>query len=244
MNEQATLHIVVVGHGGPGPAGDSTRRLVGELARRGTFAAVAPAFLRAAPCLDHVLAEVPDGARLVIVPHLAGAGYYADEVIPTAAAAHARRLAAVRVLAPLGLHPALPGHIAAHAAAIGAPDVLLIGHGSSRDSRPGKGARTLAAHLRGKPHIRAAHCLFLEEAPYLETWPSLDLARQVLVVPLFVGGGQHAAWDLPDAFGLAEWPSAGFTVMGRRMHVTMPLADAALTADLVVGEVQGRAVAA
>ncbi|GAB3660872.1 sirohydrochlorin chelatase [Ramlibacter alkalitolerans] len=78
--------------------------------------------------------------------------------------------------------------------------VILFGHGS-RDPLWRLPMETVAARLRAQHPEVAVRCAYLElDAPDLATAAS-DLvaggARQVTILPMFLGTGRHAREDLP-----------------------------------------------
>lgn len=152
-----------------------------------------------------------EGRALLVYPHFMADGWFVSEEVP-------RRLAAAgaaqaRVLAPLGLDPALPelclrrARDAARAA--GMPEreatLLIAAHGSPSDPRPRAAAERVADAVRAARAFRAVRTGFVDEAPYLA-----DAARiegPALCLPFFAGRAGHVEEDLPEA--LAEASFAG-----------------------------------
>ncbi|WP_343863358.1 hypothetical protein, partial [Caenispirillum bisanense] len=235
--------------GGPGPppppAGPpAAAAAAAEIARRGRFRAAA-AVIKGEPALPAVLAALPPGRRVVLVPHLAGDGRFAADLIPALAAAHGGHLGEVRVLPALGGSAVIPAHVEAllgHVAETvdAPPDLLVVAHGAASATAGDRAAEHLAHAVGGSAVCRSAHTVFLEHAPRLTDWRRLPLGRDVVACVMLAARGRHARLDVPPAFGLpAGTPlvtPAGeavgpFVVDGRRLWLHAPLADPRLMAD-------------
>lgn len=219
--------LLLVGHGSS--RNDGGRRATLALAeaarRRAAFAEVAACFLAEppGPSLDLVRAR-----RVVVVPHLAGRGYFTERLIPERLGLPRADGREVMLAAPLGTHPAVPGLLASRALALcgqagvdpAATALLVVAHGSSR---PGRGSDTpepVAAALRRLARFAEVRAAYLEQPPLVADWPALVAAPNVIALPLLISEGMHATEDLPPLFGLQAAQGGPVIHRGRRVWLT------------------------
>ncbi|MBC8159281.1 MAG: hypothetical protein H8E94_08120 [Alphaproteobacteria bacterium] len=194
---------------------------------RNLFAEVHAAFIQQAPKLDSVLEHI-SAPEIYVVPMFASPGYMARTAVPRALGTDRR----LRYCEPLGTHPSIPAIIAkqidrmcAQAGLNAAEtDVVLVGHGTTRDPASEKQTRHVADRLNELGVAAKVHALFLEVEPLVDTWKSHVGSANVIVVPFLIGGGYHAIDDLPKR-------------IERAWHCP-PLGDEPYLADVIIGLVE------
>ncbi|MBM3554130.1 MAG: hypothetical protein FJX47_01075 [Alphaproteobacteria bacterium] len=214
--ETKSLGLLLIGHGSSRDpdAGGPTRRLADALKAGGSFGAVEHGFLFGVPKMEEALAGLlarPAG-DVVIVPHLADDGVYANETIPrrlnltgAVTATGGRRL---WYTPPLGAHETMVELIsrtarrgAAEAGQLpSAVSLILLAHGSRRSEISGATAKAHADRLRARGEFREVVALYLEQEPRAANWEDHVAGETVLVVPVLAGAGRHAQDDVPAIF--------------------------------------------
>lgn len=197
--------------------------LAATLAQTGRFAAVRACFWKQEPGLLSALdrAETP---RVFVVPLMTGPGYFVDEVFPVALglkapgeAAYARvRRRAGRTLyyaRPVGTHPRVSTLLLERAQAVVAqhpfpcaprPEettLVVVGHGTERTPASRVAVETQVARLRERGAYAAVTPAFMEAAPPVAEAVAAAGTRYVVVAPLFISDGLHAAEDIPVLLG-------------------------------------------
>ncbi|MGC9369965.1 MAG: CbiX/SirB N-terminal domain-containing protein [Paracoccaceae bacterium] len=213
---------LIVAHGQPGdpaPAEAEITDLAREIAKQLPGWRVRGATLAAPGALEAALAECA-GAPLVY-PLFMTDGWFVTAQLP------ARLDGRGRVLAPLGLDPALPA-LAAQAL-VGADEargwtgdetrVLIAGHGSGRSRNSARATEAFAravAALAGFAEIRTG---YVEEAPFLRD-AAAGLGAQALCLPFFAARRGHVLEDLPQALEEAGFAGALLDPIG--LHPGVP----------------------
>lgn len=171
------------------------------------LATVTAGVLKGEPPIEEALsAAKASGAGVIVVyPLFMADGYFTRTVL-----AERIRVAglegASRVLAPLGLDPALPQLMLDDAlkAAQGAgidparARLLVVGHGSKFGPASAEATQRAAAALEAAGGFATVATAFLEEAPLLAD-ALADAARPTVVSGFFYGDGMHAGEDVPGA---------------------------------------------
>jgi uroporphyrin-III C-methyltransferase len=213
--------LVLAAHGSRrDPAANAlVRRLAQAVRERRLFDEVAVAFHQGEPGFDTVLDELESEA-VTIVPVMTSAGHYADVVLPEALARN-RRFAGIRLrqTPPVGSHPGLAPLVARRVSELlreyGLPrpetTLLLAGHGTRRYPASRETTLRLAETLRRRRVAGEVIAGFLDDDPGLPEALGAGPLGPVLVLPFLIGGGTHAAEDIPRAIGLepGEIPLAG-----------------------------------
>jgi sirohydrochlorin cobaltochelatase len=217
--------LLLLAHGSTVNA-DSARpalRLAEALGAEGRFAAVAACFWKQEPALlpRVTAASTP---RVFVVPLMTGPGYFVEEVIPQAlglklpgAAEFARvqrrdgRL--LYYTHPVGTHPRLVEVLRERARAVVAAHpfprtprpaettLVVVGHGTERAERSRRAVEVQVARLRERGEYAAVQPAFMEIAPRVAEAVAAAATRAVVVVPLFISDGLHAAEDIPVLLG-------------------------------------------
>ena len=224
----ADATLLVLAHGSTvnvGSAGPA-RLHAAELRRRGLFAAVRECFWLQAPKLEEVLAAVTT-PRVFLVPLFIGAGYFVDEVFPTAlglknageaAYPHVRR-SEKRTLfycEPVGTHPGMTDVLLARACDVVAKHpfprapkpmetaLFVFGHGTERSASSRRAVEAQVDTIRRRGEYAEVHPAFMEEAPFIADCLRVAQARNVIGVPFFVSDGLHVVEDIPVLLGESE----------------------------------------
>jgi uroporphyrin-III C-methyltransferase len=213
--------LVLAAHGSRrDPAANAlVRRLAQAVRERRLFDEVAVAFHQGEPGFDAVLDELESEA-VTVVPVMTSAGHYADVVLP-AALARNRRHAGIRLrqTPPVGSHPGIAPLVARRVSELlrefglprGETTLLVAGHGTRRHAASRDTALKLAETLLRRRVAGEVIAGFIDDDPgLLEALRARPLGP-VLVLPFLIGGGTHAADDIPRAIGLepGDPPFAG-----------------------------------
>ena len=213
--------LVLAAHGSRrDPAANAlVRRLAQAVRERRLFDEVAVAFHQGEPAFDAVLDELESEA-VTVVPVMTSAGHYAEVVLPEALARN-RRYAAVRLrlTPPVGSHPGIAPLVARRVSELlreyglarAATTLLLAGHGTRRHAASRDTTLQLAETLRRRRVAGAVIAGFIDDEPGLPEALGAAPPGPVLLLPFLIGGGTHAARDIPRAIGLepGETPLAG-----------------------------------
>ncbi len=208
MNRKAKT-LLLAAHGSSRPGGGNPVSVLAQrLKDQGLFADVCCGFLKQAPLLADVLADIktPD---LVVVPMLSGNGYITDTLIPDALAAISKTVN-VRLCEPLGCHPDIARLMADRALSVIAEQnlerqrvsILLCAHGNANNPQNARQTKALAANIEILTGGLQTNAAFIEEEPLISSWPSMTNAEHLIVLPFLIGGGLHGAEDIPVMLGL------------------------------------------
>jgi sirohydrochlorin cobaltochelatase len=242
------------------------------LARRRLFARVEPAFWKQAPTVTQVIAHL-DEPRVFLVPLLTGEGFFAEETIPTAlgfgplggrdqgrirqfgdqwryycrtVGTHPRVTDLVRTVAGdiVARHPFPRPSLPAETA------LVVVGHGTPRNRSSRRSVEDHVERLRRSGEYAEVHAAFLEEAPGVEEIYQITRRPEVVVVPLFIGDGEHAAFDIPIRLGAVETDvvarlAAGLGPWrnpterhGKRLWCAAPIGRHSQIADIILDRVR------
>ncbi|MEC9396493.1 MAG: CbiX/SirB N-terminal domain-containing protein [Myxococcota bacterium] len=226
-----------------------------RIKRWGRYEEVRVAFWRELPSLDQALELLP-GEQLVVCPLFISEGYFTKTVIPTElgvnlwdnppAIIDGRPVHYAR---PVGTHPKMAGVLedgATHLLDQSGQDsasceLVLVGHGTSRDASSAKIIYAQAEALRKLERFHAVTPLFLDEEPFLEDYLEHTESKDLLVMPYFISDGLHTRWDIPAALGISR-PERGFAVQaetnGRRIWYTGAIGSSWTMTDLVLERIE------
>jgi uroporphyrin-III C-methyltransferase len=221
--------LVLAAHGSRrDPAANAlVRRLAQALRERRLFDEVAVAFHQGEPGFDAVLDELAAEA-VTVVPVMTSAGHYADVVLPEALARNRRHDSVrLRVTPPVGSHPGVAPLVARRVSellreyGLARPEttLLLAGHGTPRHAASRDTTLRLAETLGRRRVAGQVIAGFIDDTPDLAEALGAAPPGPVIVLPFLIGGGAHAAEDIPRLLGLepGEIPLAGR--VGRRLIV-------------------------
>ncbi len=237
--------LVLAAHGSRrDPAANAlVRRLAQSVRERRLFDEVAVAFHQGEPGFDTVLDELESEA-VTVVPVMTSAGHYADVVLPEGLSRN-RRFTAVRlrITPPVGSHAGVAPLVARRVSELlrdqalprGETTLLLVGHGTRRHAASRETTLQLADTLRRRRVAGEVVAGFIDDDPGLQEALASAPAGPVLVLPFLIGGGAHAAEDIPAALGLEPGaiPLAG-RVGGRRIAVDHPVGTLPGLVDVIV----------
>ncbi len=202
--------IVLAAHGSRSDPSVQQRyeALAARLQARGAADDVIVAYHAVSPsldaCLDRLSAE-----RIAVVPMLTSDGYFNRVVIPAALRQNTRAAEpGWRISAPVGTHAAwvtvlakqVHGAIAEHSLDASRVELIVVGHGTTREPASQTSTASLAAGLSeivGVP----AQAFYLDASPLLETVWGATSREQLVVVPFLFGGG-HLRDDIPERIGV------------------------------------------
>ena len=202
--------LLLCAHGSRDSLRALTRRAE-ALAASQDFVDVRGCTLHGSSRLEETLSAI-DAERIFLVPFLMARGY-SYEVMR-------RRLAALQearpvvLCEPVGTHPDMARGIAQSAKKWLSEQawkpqesgLLLVGHGTPRNSASRTGLRALAADLREISHFGEVDYAMLEEAPGVEEAMKGLRSDRVLAVGCFIEAGQHGAGDVPELIARADRP--------------------------------------
>lgn len=207
--EQATdgpLGLLLLAHGERLQGGDNggAFRLKADLTAFGIAAEIHLGFINGAPTIGEALDQF-ESPRILVYPLLMSDGYFAQKGLRELreAQATARRKRTVDILPVLGLDPVLAEIAAARASAATRPlgvapaeaILVLMAHGSTRDSASQIATDTLAGRIGRLGLFADVRTAFLDQSPSLTEAISSSRAPAV-VVGLFAGEGLHGGIDI------------------------------------------------
>ncbi|HEX9728554.1 MAG TPA: uroporphyrinogen-III C-methyltransferase [Gemmatimonadales bacterium] len=199
-----SVSVVLAAHGGGdgSPANALVRWHAAQLARRRRFREVVAAFHQGCPSFETVLPAL-GARRVVVVPCFTSTGYYTEQVLPRALErGRVPGRTSVHITPPIGAEPALVALMATAARRVAGrrpsdtSGVLVVGHGTPRHPGSGNTTYQLAERLGRRLALPAA-CAFLDQRPRLETVAASLAWDEIVVVPFFIGHGEHERTDLP-----------------------------------------------
>jgi sirohydrochlorin ferrochelatase len=214
------LGLLLLAHGErlDGADNGGAFRLKADLTARGIVAEIRLGFINGAPTIAEALDEF-EAPRVLVYPLLMSAGYFARKGLRELreAQATARRKRTVDILPVLGLDPALAGIAAARASAAIRPlgvapaeaILVLMAHGSTRDSASQIATDTLAGRIGRLGLFADVRTAYLDQAPSLAEAISSSRAPAV-VVGLFAGEGLHGGVDVARTIAETGRPGIAF----------------------------------
>ena len=208
---QTPLHIVLAAHGSTEHDGSAAmvRACADAITRSGIASGVVlEAFLRGGPLALRDALDVCPAGDVLILPLLMNDGWFAEVAFPRELDAERPRphLRRVTLHPPLGLDPRFPRWVLASATQaavdVQARRVLIVGHGTERDTRSARRTYEIASELRelitAQNIIRTIDVAFLDQEPRLgDVLQTYDDDEPLLVLPWFAADGMHASIDIP-----------------------------------------------
>ncbi|MFB6310015.1 MAG: CbiX/SirB N-terminal domain-containing protein [Salinirussus sp.] len=230
--------IVIAAHGSleDGRAAAPAHAHAERLRAQGVADAVRVGFWKEEPALRSVVQSIETGAATV-VPLLTSEGYFAREVFPTELELPRESAVTLRYTDPIGTHPSvatvIDDRVATHADHPESTTVILVGHGTERNPRSAAATRRHADRVQARGTYAAVHAAFLDDDPAVVDVLERVSTNEVVVVPVFIADGPHAAEDVPASFG---HPGIGQTanISGHRVHYTGAVGTAPSLADVII----------
>ena len=197
--------------------------LAAALESTGLFDHVTPAFLMGQPLMTEVLESLPAGEAIVI-PVMTSDGYYLKK-LPEKFAENANFDQFSLLIGPVvGLHPAiattistrLAGHLHEHQLTAADTTIVVVGHGTRRNTTSGATTFALADSLRNDHPGFEIKAAFLDQDPEIGMVADSITSPNIVVLPFLVSLGPHMTEDTPAAFGLPTGHDIQFPLIGKR----------------------------
>ncbi len=214
--------LVLIGHGSHLNA-DSAQAVYdyADLLRaRGYFDEVLEGYWKEEPSLRQIL-RTTKATDVTVIPMFISEGYFTETVIPremnlghqgpVPVEGIVRQIGGrtVRYMLPYGVHPKMTELLLerAHEAC---PDIssedtglLIIGHGTTRNTNSSKVVYDNADRLRKMGVFKEVHALFLDQEPKINNWQERFSSRKVVMIPFFTAEGWHTQETIPEDLGLS-----------------------------------------
>jgi len=228
------LILAAHGDGDDSESNERVRRIAREIESDGRFVQVIPAFNKGTPGFDKVLEQV-SASRVVVVPLMTSDGYFVNEVLPRRLCLNdaSARNNNVTITVPLGvafeiesmLLRTVSETLYREALDIASTDVLMVGHGTTRNTQSSRRTNEVAQALAEARPVRSVLTAFLDEPPSIENVLSGRADGDLLVIPFLFGGGGHVLEDIPLALGMAPLKAAYSDAIASRRedHTTVLL---------------------
>jgi len=223
MSQPVSLILAARGSEASPRSNQPLHDLAAALSATGMFDYVTPAFLMGQPLMTEVLESLPAGEAIVI-PVMTSDGYYLKK-LPEKFAENANFDQFSLSIGPVvGLHPAIATTISARLAAhlqehqLTATDttVVVVGHGTRRNTTSGATTFALADSLRNDHPGFEIKAAFLDQDPEVGLVADSITTPNILVLPFLVSLGPHMTHDTPAAFGLPTGHDVQFPLIGKR----------------------------
>ncbi len=221
-----TDHLLLLGHGSHLDANSSApvRRLAVDPALKQRFTSVRMAFWKEEPSLSRALDGYAAGDRVAAVPVFISNGYFVRDVLP-------RELGLdlppegvdIRYTPPVGDHPQLACVAALRAQemdASAADAVVILGHGTRRNSDSERNVYAQAQRVRDLHLFGEVAAVFMDQEPQMREVFDLVAAETVVIVPLFIADGWHVGQTIPEDLALE---GGELRPNGRRLRYAEPV---------------------
>lgn len=204
-NETARVALLIAAHGerGEGATNDGVKAIAQSVSAHRLVAEVGVGFINGTPDIGEAFAGLT-APRIIVYPLFASSGYFTrDRLVQLLDEANSESRN-VEVLPPLGLDPGLPDLVLDRASQVArengfapeATSVILLAHGSRRNSASREATEQVARAIEGRAAFRSVGIALLEERPFLAEAMAPVLGPAV-VVGMFSGEGMHGASDAP-----------------------------------------------
>lgn len=203
--DEARVALLIAAHGerSEGATNDGVKRIAQAVSARRLVAEVGVGFINGVPKIGKAFAALT-APRVIVYPLFASSGYFTrDRLVQLLDEANDQGRS-VEVLPPLGLDPGLPGLVLDHATKVaresglapGSCAVVLLAHGSRRNSASREATEQVARAIESRAGFRSVGIALLEERPFLAEAAAL-VQGSAIVVGMFSGEGMHGAGDAP-----------------------------------------------
>ncbi len=204
-DETAPVGLLIAAHGerSEGATNDGVKRIAQAVSARGLVAEVGVGFINGTPGIGEAFAALT-APRVMVYPLFASSGYFTrDRLVQLLDEANAEGRD-VEVLPPLGLDPGLPDLVLDRATTVArasgfAPEastLILLAHGSRRNTASREATEQVARAIEGRAAFRGVGIALLEERPFMDEAMAL-VQGPAIVVGMFSGEGMHGAGDAP-----------------------------------------------
>lgn len=203
--DEARVALLIAAHGkrSEGATNDGVKRIAQAVSARRLVAEVGVGFINGVPKIGEAFAALT-APRVIVYPLFASSGYFTrDRLVQLLDEANDQGRS-VEMLPPLGLDPGLPGLVLDHATKVareiglapGSCAVVLLAHGSRRNSASREATEQVARAIESRAGFRSVGIALLEERPFLAEAAAL-VQGPAIVVGMFSGEGMHGAGDAP-----------------------------------------------
>ena len=204
--------VILAAHGGgdDSPANLLISSLANRVAAHIPHADVVPSFNLGKPAIGELVGAAGD-RRVVIVPVMTSAGYFAGEHLRTVIRRAGVDPNAIQIAAAVGVDSRVAELACArfsealerHELESAECSLLVIGHGTTRSAASAMATNAIAATVQRRFAEADARPVFLDQDPYLEQVAAdASLRRTAVAFPFLVGGAGHAREDVPDRLGV------------------------------------------
>ncbi len=204
-DETASVALLIAAHGErrPDATNYGVKRIAQAVSARRLVAEVGVGFINGTPGIGEAFAALT-APRVMVYPLFASSGYFTrDRLVQLLDEANAEGRD-VEVLPPLGLDPGLPDLVLDRATTVAresglAPEastVILLAHGSRRNTASREATEQVARAIEGRAGFRGVGIALLEERPFMDEAMAL-VQGPAIVVGMFSGEGMHGAGDAP-----------------------------------------------
>ena len=204
-DNDAQVGLLIAAHGerSPDANNEGVRRIARAVSIHALVSEVAVGFINGVPTIGEAFASLA-APRVIVYPLFASSGYFTRDRLMQLLDAANEEGRDVEVLPPLGLDPGLPDLVLDRATKIASendftPDastVILLAHGSRRNSASREATGQVARAIEGRAAFRSVDIALLEERPFLSEAAAL-VQGPAIVVGMFSGEGMHGAGDAP-----------------------------------------------
>ena len=210
----AEVALLIAAHGerSPDATNDGVKRIARGVSAHGLVSDVAVGFINGLPSIGEAFAALA-APRVIVYPLFASSGYFTRDRLVQLLDEANERGRDVEVLPPLGLDPGLPDLVldcaTAAARARGfAPEastVILLAHGSRRNSASREATEQVARAIEGRSAFLSVGIALLEERPFMDE-AMAPVEGPAVVVGMFSGEGMHGARDAPRLIAALNRP--------------------------------------
>lgn len=204
-DETAPVGLLIAAHGErrPDATNDGVKRIAQAVSARRLVAEVGVGFINGTPGIGEAFAALT-APRVMVYPLFASSGYFTrDRLVQLLDEANAEGRD-IEVLPPLGLDPGLPDLVLDRATTVArasgfvpeASTVILLAHGSRRNTASREATEQVARAIEGRSGFRGVGIALLEERPFMDEAMAL-VQGPAVVVGMFSGEGMHGARDAP-----------------------------------------------
>ena len=176
-DDAAEVALLIAAHGerSPDATNEGVKRIARAVSARGLVSEVAVGFINGMPTIGEAFAALA-ARRVIVYPLFASSGYFTrDRLVQLLDEANDEGRD-VEVLPPLGLDPGLPDLVLDRATAVArengfAPEastVILLAHGSRRNSASREATEQVARAIEDRAVFRSVGIALLEERPFLD----------------------------------------------------------------------------
>lgn len=252
--------LVIAGHGSTQNPDSCLPTLAHAetIRRRGIFAEVATCFWMQQPSFRDAL-DLVKSRVIYVVPNFISEGYFTRTVIPREMGLDGRQTVrngrTINYCEPAGKHPHMTELLMREARSV-APDVapeatslIIVGHGTGRDSNSAEAARFQAARISAAGSYGEVVAAYMEEPPLIAEWDKLTTQANVVVVPFFISDGLHSYQDIPVLLGIRNTPGKAASqadvfrhnpheLRGRRLYYGAAIGTEPGFADIILDQVR------